>query len=94
MFVLGELTNQMDSLFQYMYGFGPKFIPHGVDKYFCLELIGIKKEYRCGNLATRFVQETFKLAAQKGLQYVEALCTAKASQRVCSKVSEKNILLS
>jgi hypothetical protein len=51
-----------------MYEFGPKFIPHGVEKYFCLELIGIKKEYRCGNLATRFVEETFKLAASKGFQ--------------------------
>ncbi|KAI6173998.1 N-acetyltransferase domain-containing protein [Aphelenchoides besseyi] len=37
-------------------------------------------------LATRFCQELFKLAAGRGINFGEVLCTAKGSQRVCAKI--------
>lgn len=77
---------QVSALCEIAYGFGPKFLPPDCKQYFCMELIGIKPQYRLNGLATKFCQELFKLASSKGLRYGEVLCTAKASQRVCQKV--------
>jgi len=78
------------ALVETMYDYAPQFLPPG--PYFCMELIGIKKQYRMGNLSTAFVKEMYKLAASKGIQYGEVLCTAKASTHVCKKLGMKTVL--
>jgi len=77
---------QISALCEIMYAFGPKFIPLGVDQYFCMELINVKPAYQGDGLATKLYQELFKLCASRGLRYGEVICTAKASQRICQKV--------
>ncbi|KAI6191214.1 N-acetyltransferase domain-containing protein [Aphelenchoides bicaudatus] len=83
---------RISAMIELLSEFGPKFIPTTVENYICFELISIKEEFRCGNLATRLVEETLKLASAQGLQYVTAFCTAKSSQRVCSKLGLKTML--
>lgn len=62
------------------------FIPAECEKYFCMEILGIKKEYRLRGLAIPLMENMFKLAAAKGFQYGEVLCTAKATQHMAKKV--------
>jgi hypothetical protein len=62
------------------------FMPDDCGKYLCMEIMGIKKEYRLGGLATPLLETMLKLAASKGIRYGEVLCTTKATQHMTKKV--------
>ncbi|KAI6191215.1 hypothetical protein M3Y97_00204000 [Aphelenchoides bicaudatus] len=79
-------NQQVSALMEIMYGWAPSFLPDDCEDYFCMELINLMPQYRNEGLATKLYQELFKVAASKGLQFGEVICTAKASQRVCHKL--------
>ncbi|KAI6205880.1 hypothetical protein M3Y94_00842400 [Aphelenchoides besseyi] len=81
---------QIGALCTVMYEAGVAHIPLKPNEtYFCMELIGIKPEYRGDGLAKRFCQELFKLAAGRGINFGEVLCTADATKRICSNFGFK-----